>query len=143
MVSKIGLRLDDLDESTRELMDEELKMDRDAHKVYFSPRLSEKGEQMYQNLLENAILYGNDQTLANDLKKEDALKVKEKRMLPVGGIFLADVPKNANEILAEEGLKGKSARLKIMKIMDHVGWEKKKIKTSLMRSTIASRIHHD
>jgi hypothetical protein len=49
----------------------------------------------------------------------------------------------ADEILAEEGLKGKSARLKVMKIMDTVGWDKKKIKTSLLRSTIASRIHHD
>ncbi|WP_371802625.1 hypothetical protein [Candidatus Lokiarchaeum ossiferum] len=100
-MSKIGLKLENLDEKTRQLMDEEFKLDQKNKKLYFSPRLSEKGENMYQNLLENAILYGNDTTLATELKTEDAIKVKEKRMMAMGGVILVDVPKNANEALAE------------------------------------------
>lgn len=97
----MGLKLDNLDEKTRHLMDEEFRIDQENKKLYFSPRLTEKGEQKYQNLLENAILYGNDVTLAKELKVEDAIKVKEKRILPVGGVFMAKVPENANETLAE------------------------------------------
>ena len=97
----IGLKLEKLDARTRQFMDEEFTMDRDTQKLYFSPRLNERGEKVYKNLLENAILYGNDITLAKELIVEDAMKVKEKRMLPVGGIFIADVPKNANKMLAE------------------------------------------
>ena len=48
----------------------------------------------------------------------------------------------ANDIMEELGIKGKSTRIKVMRIMDMVGWDKKKIKTSLLRSTITSRIEH-
>jgi hypothetical protein len=49
----------------------------------------------------------------------------------------------ANEFMREEGLKGKATRIKIMKIIDNVGFSKEKIKTALLRSTIAERIHHE
>ncbi|MCK4285327.1 MAG: hypothetical protein KAX18_03950 [Candidatus Lokiarchaeota archaeon] len=49
----------------------------------------------------------------------------------------------AKEFMAEEGLKGKARRIKIMKIIDTVGYDKRKIKTALARSTIAERIQHD
>lgn len=49
----------------------------------------------------------------------------------------------ATEFMAEEGLKGKARRIKIMKIIDMVGYDKKKIKTALARSTIADRIQHE
>ncbi|MFX0144371.1 MAG: hypothetical protein ACFE9C_09850 [Candidatus Hodarchaeota archaeon] len=49
----------------------------------------------------------------------------------------------ANEFMVEEGLKGKARRIKIMKIIDMVGYDKRKIKTALARSTINDRIHHD
>jgi len=48
----------------------------------------------------------------------------------------------AKEFMVEEGLKGKATRIKIIKIIDMVGYDKKKIKTALARSTIADRIHH-
>ncbi len=49
----------------------------------------------------------------------------------------------ANEFMAEEGLKGKARRIKIMKIIDMVGYDKRKIKTALARSTISERIKHE
>jgi hypothetical protein len=49
----------------------------------------------------------------------------------------------AKEFMLEEGLKGKSRRIKIMKIIDMVGYDKEKIKTALARSTIVERIHHE
>jgi hypothetical protein len=49
----------------------------------------------------------------------------------------------AKLFMLEEGLKGKARRIKIMKIIETVGYDKKKIKTALLRSTIAGRIQHD
>ena len=49
----------------------------------------------------------------------------------------------AKEFMAEEGLKGKARRIKIMKIIEMVGYDKRKIKTALARSTIAERIQHE
>jgi hypothetical protein len=49
----------------------------------------------------------------------------------------------AKEFMTEEGLKGKARRIKIMKIIDTVGYDKGKIKTALARSTLADRIEHD
>lgn len=49
----------------------------------------------------------------------------------------------AKEFMAEEGLKGKARRIKIMKIIETVGYDKGKIKTALARSTITNRIHHE
>ncbi len=49
----------------------------------------------------------------------------------------------AKEFMTEEGLKGKARRIKIMKIIDTVGYDKRKIKTALARSTITDRIQHE
>jgi hypothetical protein len=49
----------------------------------------------------------------------------------------------ANQFMQEEGLKGKATRIKIMKIIDNVGFSKDKIKVALLRSTIAQRIKHE
>ncbi|MBA7641982.1 hypothetical protein ES703_49668 [subsurface metagenome] len=49
----------------------------------------------------------------------------------------------AKEFMAEEGLKGKARRIKIMRIIETVGYDKGKIKTALARSTITDRIHHE
>ena len=49
----------------------------------------------------------------------------------------------AMEFMVEEGLKGKARRIKIMKIIEMVGYDKRKIKTALARSTIVDRIHHE
>ena len=49
----------------------------------------------------------------------------------------------AKLFMAEEGLKGKSKRIRIMKIIDTVGYNKSKIKIALLRSTIKERINHE
>ncbi|MHA2038916.1 MAG: hypothetical protein ACW98X_20985 [Promethearchaeota archaeon] len=49
----------------------------------------------------------------------------------------------AKQFMTEEGLKGKARRIKIMRIIDTVGYDKGKIKTALARSTLADRIQHD
>jgi hypothetical protein len=48
--------------------------------------------------------------------------------------------KFAREFMADEGLKGKARRMKIIRIIENVGFDKKKIKTALLRSTITERI---
>jgi len=48
----------------------------------------------------------------------------------------------ARDFMKEEGLKGKARRMKIMRIIENVGFDKKKVKTALMRSTINERIQH-
>jgi hypothetical protein len=49
----------------------------------------------------------------------------------------------AKKFMLEEGLKGKARRIKIIKIIDQVGFDKKKIKVALLRSTIKDRIHSE
>ncbi|MFX1587216.1 MAG: hypothetical protein ACFFC1_03590 [Promethearchaeota archaeon] len=49
----------------------------------------------------------------------------------------------AKQFMLEEGLKGKARRIKIMRIIDKVGYDKVKIKTALLRSTIVERIQHE
>ena len=48
----------------------------------------------------------------------------------------------AKQFMAEEGLKGKAKRIRIMKIIDTVGYSKNKIRIALLRSTIKERITH-
>lgn len=49
----------------------------------------------------------------------------------------------AKKFMQEEGLKGKATRIKIIKIIDKVGFSKDKIKIALLRSTITERINHE
>jgi hypothetical protein len=49
----------------------------------------------------------------------------------------------AKNFMVEEGLKGKAKRIKIIKIIDNVGYNKNKIKIALLRSTIKERINHE
>ena len=49
----------------------------------------------------------------------------------------------AKRFMVQEGLKGKAKRIRIMKIIDSVGYNKNKIKIALLRSTIKERIIHE
>ena len=46
------------------------------------------------------------------------------------------------EFMNEEGLKGKAKRIKIMRIIDIVGYDKRKMRIALQRSNIAEKISH-
>jgi hypothetical protein len=49
----------------------------------------------------------------------------------------------AREFMAEEGLKGKAKRIKIMSIIDKVGYDKAKVRIAYLRATISERIPHE
>jgi hypothetical protein len=49
----------------------------------------------------------------------------------------------AREYMEEKGLRGKSRRMKIMRIIESVGFDKRKIETALQRATINKRIEHE
>ncbi len=49
----------------------------------------------------------------------------------------------ARKFMELEGLKGKATRIKIIQIIDSVGFDKRKIKVALQRSTIDERIKHE
>ena len=49
----------------------------------------------------------------------------------------------AREFMTEEGLKGKAKRIKIMTIIDKVGYDKDKVKVAYLRATIQERIQHE
>ncbi len=49
----------------------------------------------------------------------------------------------AREFMTEEGLKGKAKRIKIMTIIDKVGYNKDKVKVAYLRATIQERIQHE
>ncbi|MGQ4872851.1 MAG: hypothetical protein ACP6IY_02140 [Promethearchaeia archaeon] len=84
-----------------------------------------KGKPTFNTLLNLVRKFGMDEII---IKREyDLLKKKENY---------------ASEIMNEIGLKGKAKRLMIMKIIDNVGWDKAKIKTAILRSSIAERISH-
>ncbi len=49
----------------------------------------------------------------------------------------------AKKFMEEEGLKGKAKRIKIIQIINSVGFDKRMIKVALQRSTIDERIKHE
>ena len=49
----------------------------------------------------------------------------------------------AREFMTEESLKGKAKRIKIMNIIDKVGYDKDKVRVAYLRSTISERIQHE
>lgn len=46
----------------------------------------------------------------------------------------------AKKFMEEQGLKGKAKRIEIMRIIDLVGYDKRKIKVALQRASISERI---
>lgn len=87
---------ENLDPLTRELMKQELEYDQKNNKLYISPRLNEKGVQLYPELLQKAIDEGDDATFAHDLKLQDCFNIHESR----GGKSVK-VPYTAPQTLSE------------------------------------------
>lgn len=97
----MGLRLEDLDARTRQLMLDELEQDVAAGRLYISPRLSERGRIDYNALLQAAIESGDDVSLATALRSHGRISPTEQRRKPKGGFTTAKVPTTAPETLAE------------------------------------------
>jgi len=49
----------------------------------------------------------------------------------------------AKQFMAEEGLKGKAKRIKIINIIDKVGYDKRKIRVAFLRSTLTERVQQE
>jgi hypothetical protein len=94
------LNLVDLDERVRRYMVEEAESDMSDGTLYLSPRLSEVGQSLYYEILEEALLNGDDVTFATDLRKRGCIAEVEISHRK-GVAYRKNVPKNAPEILAE------------------------------------------
>ena len=97
----IKIKNENLDKKTRELMDEEYNIDKNSDRLYFSPRLSENAQHLYSELLGKALNNGNINSFIRDIIDKKVLRETERRINPLGGILIADVPKVANETLAD------------------------------------------
>lgn len=97
----MGLRLENLDARTRQLMLDELEQDVAAGRLYISPRLSERGQSDYEALLQAAIESGDDVSFADGLRSRGRMSPTEQRRKPRGGLTTAKVPVTAPETLAE------------------------------------------
>jgi len=99
---KMGLRLEDLDrEGIRNLMFEEFDMDYKQGRLYISPRLKDESQDTYVTLLREAILTGDDESLAEGILENSCLKSMMPRRTRTGRITMARVPKDAHLTLAE------------------------------------------
>jgi hypothetical protein len=82
-------------------MIQELESDIEENGLYISSRLSSLGKSEYPNLLKEAVVNGNDASLATQLKNRKLLIEIENRQTKAGRLISAAVPDNAAETLAE------------------------------------------
>jgi hypothetical protein len=91
----------DLDDTTRQLMLEELNSDISDGRLYISPRLTAEGRERYPELLREAMTSHNDAWLAHMLNTAALIKLEEQRRKPKGGYTVVKVPVTAPATLAE------------------------------------------
>jgi hypothetical protein len=97
----MGLTYENLDEETRRLMLEELDADLDRGAVYMSQRLVPGREQAWLALLRAALIGEHDDWLAAQLERQALLEQTELRRTPSGDVTVAQVPADAEQLLAE------------------------------------------
>jgi hypothetical protein len=69
--------------------------------IYFSPWLSSSGIVEWPSLLRDAAQYGNDGTLAAELRRKQRLRTHSERKKPTGGTTPYKVPVTAFETIVE------------------------------------------
>ncbi len=97
----MALLLDNLDERTRQLMLDEMKLDIAQNQLNISPYLSGQGVRDFPNLLQSALESGNDETLSEALTQHRRLLRSYTRRTPGGGYGIVSVPDNAANVIAE------------------------------------------
>ena len=97
----MALYFENLDDRTRQLMVAEMEYDIVNNALHISPFLSGQGQRDYANLLRQAIESGDDETLAQDLRRHRRLIKTLPRRKPKGGYAIASTPENAAEMLSE------------------------------------------
>lgn len=95
-------RFENLDESTRRYMAQELSRDLVYREVYLSPRLTEEGCAAYPALLEEALRWHDPEWLADALQYADYLASHEERRTDGDEPIQARVPTTAAEMLATD-----------------------------------------
>lgn len=94
----MGLNYRDLNTRSRKLMADEFAADRDAGRLYLSPRLTDDGCDAYPGLLQHAIERHSDEWLADALRGHFRSHTLRRTR---SGYAPAAVPYNASETLAE------------------------------------------
>ena len=97
----MALYLANLDERTRALMLEEVEYDTARHELHISPYLSGQGQRDYENLLREAIEFGDEESLAEKLAEHRRIARTAHRRKPDGGYTIVTVPHNAAQTIAE------------------------------------------
>lgn len=96
----MALKLENLDKRTRKFMLDELEYDLLGNSLYISPRLSERGQKDYVELLREAINTGDDSSFAANLGSLGRINLYEQRLTRSGSYTTAKVPFTAAETLA-------------------------------------------
>lgn len=98
----MGLRYENLDQTTHSLMAEEVQKAIDAGKLYLSNRLTEQGLKDWPHLLMSAAMAGDDVWLSKELTARDCIvKTEARRNRDDFGQKESVVPFTAADILAE------------------------------------------
>lgn len=90
-----------LDETTRQLMLNEIADDLRANRIYLSSRLSHLGHGGWADLLAEAARGHDDEWLALEIQRRRFLNAMEQRRQANGNVTTAKIPSNAHETLAE------------------------------------------
>ena len=88
-----------LDDVTRKFMLEEIESDVAQNTLYYSPRLSATGKQLYPDMLRRAARKGTNLTFAGELRLPGRLNKTEERKAK-GGTAIVQVPITAAETIA-------------------------------------------
>jgi len=97
----MGFNFMKLDERTRVLMVEEIRLATDSGNIYFSTRFNDIGQKSWVQWLTAAALEKDENWLAFQLEAASAMKHLEERAKPTGGYTTAHVPDTAALTLAE------------------------------------------
>ena len=97
----MSLYYHNLDDRTRQLMQDELEYDIAHNQLHISPFLSGQGQRDYANLLRQAIENGSDETLEKDLRAHRRITRALPRRSRSGRYGIVATPTNAAQILAE------------------------------------------
>lgn len=97
----MALSLENLDDTTRRFMAEEIAFDISNGTLYVSNRLSNSGREEYVQLLQEAVHRHDDEWLAQNLRLNGRINAVEQKKKPGGGMTTAKVPVTAAETLAE------------------------------------------
>jgi hypothetical protein len=87
----------DLTNEIRTLMVAEINRDIDNEALYYSSYFTANGIQLWPNMIISAAQSGTDESLANEIRSANCLKIQHQR---VNGVW-AKVPFNAHETIAE------------------------------------------